>query len=345
MGCSDAVLASSNAPFQTAVGRRAAFPPEAPHPEPTRALNSAAPMKLGPETSGYFALADGRQLYWRKLMPQGTPKATMMFFHGYGDHSSFHLVQTAREYVSALGVVALLVDQPNHGMSDGVQALIRSWAEHLDAMEEFCDGPGEAAREAPDGKKLQIFAYGASMGGALLIDLCLRKPDRFSGVILTAPMVRIKAETRPKPVVESFLRHVICRIPLVRDMALVPNDNFFEAIYSENWRLEEHRGNALNYSGPTRLITGLNLIDASDGIAARMEELQTPFLVIHGTADVTTDSSLSVELHQRAGASDKTLELVEGARHGIDFGEVPEIHARVYATKFAWIKLRLKPPA
>lgn len=337
---------SPQSSYVSADARRAAFPTSVPYPVPTRPLDNRPPFSLGPESDGFFALPDGMRLWWRSISPVRAPAGVMCFFHGYGDHSSFAMIQLAREYVSELGFVALLVDMPNHGRSDGVHVLVRDWAALLDAMELWCDAVCEPARVAQPGKpKLPFFGYGQSMGGAVLIDLAMRKPDRFAGLVLLAPMVKIAPEVRPHPLVESALRHVVCRIPLLRDMALVPNDGFFEAIFAPEagWRLREHAQNVLNYKGPTRLRTGLTLIDAADGIAARLEALVTPFLVLHGAADVTTSPELSEELHRRAGAADKTLVLVEGARHGLDFGETPAVHERVFGATFNWIRKRLAP--
>lgn len=356
MGCvnrlSDRLLTctASKTSYVSADGRRAAFPTHVPYPEPTRALTSRPPFALGAESDGFFALPDGQRLWWRQLRPARVqPTAVCVFFHGYGDHSSFHLIQTAREYVAELGMVAFLVDMPSHGRSDGVYVLLRDWTALLVAMEQWCDAVCEPARvldpNSPDKSKLPMFAYGMSMGGAVLIDLAMRKPERFAGIVLTAPMVKVAPEVRPHPCVESFLRHVICRIPFIRDMALVPNDGFFEGIYGREarWRMEEHLANKLNYKGPTRLRTGLTLIDAADGIAARLESLVTPFIVLHGAADVTTSPELSEELYRRAGATDKTISLIEGARHALDFGESAAVHEHVYSTIFAWLAARLPP--
>jgi alpha-beta hydrolase superfamily lysophospholipase len=221
---------------------------------------------------------------------------------------------------------------------------MRSWTSVIADLEHWCDHVVVPARMPTAGPPLNAFAYGQSMGGAVLLDLAMRKPTRFDGLILTAPMVRIADETRPHPVVESVLRHVACRIPILRDMAIVPNDGFVADIFAVDarWRMDEHlERNQLNYSGPTRLITGLTLIDASDGIAARMEALHTPFLVIHGKDDRTTQPQLSEELYRRASAVDKAIELVDGARHGLDFGEMPAVMERSFNVAFSWIRARL----
>jgi alpha-beta hydrolase superfamily lysophospholipase len=332
--------------FQTAELRRAAYPHDEPYPQPTRSLTGPPPT-IGAETTSYFLLPDGRQLFWRSVMPAGKPRGVMVFNHGYGDHSSFHLLTTAREYVSTLGVAAFLVDFPGHGRSDGLRVLLRDWTSLVVDTERWIDAVVEPARGA-GADKLPLFAYGQSMGGAITIDLAMRAPDRFAGLILTAPMVRVAAEVRPHPVVESLLRHVVCRIPIVRDMALVPADGFVENVFAveARWRMDEHTNlNPLNYSNaPTRLRTGLTMIDGSDSIAARLETLDTPFLVIHGLEDKTTAPALSEELHRRARAADKTLELLPNARHAIDFGEKPEVMEKAFALAFDWIKARMPTP-
>lgn len=190
--------------------------------------------------------------------------------------------------------------------------------------------------------QLPLFAFGSSMGGACALSLAMRRPALFKGLLLVAPMVRIAAHARPKPAVEAALQ-VFSRVPVLQDLALVPRNDRTEANYASEalWRLHEHRTrNGLSYSGRTRLRTGRALIGATDAIAARMETLTTPFLVLHGTADKTTASSQSEELVRRAAATDKQLELILGGMHGLHYGEKPETMARVYELLFSWLFAR-----
>lgn len=47
----------------------------------------------------------------------------------------------------------------------------------------------------------------------------------------------------------------------------------------------------------------------------KLPEVTTPFLIIHGEADVVTDPAVSKRLFEVAATEDKTLKLIPGAKH------------------------------
>ncbi|KAJ1638599.1 hypothetical protein T492DRAFT_585671, partial [Pavlovales sp. CCMP2436] len=79
------------------------------------------------------------------------------------------------------------------------------------------------------------------------------------------------------------------------------------------------------------------LLAATDAISAQMETLRTPFIVLHGTQDQTTLPTMSKELVRRAQVDDRMCELVEGAVHGLHYGESPEVMLRVHWRLFMWL--------
>ena len=68
---------------------------------------------------------------------------------------------------------------------------------------------------------------------------------------------------------------------------------------------------AMNF---TTASTGGNLADEN---WERYDELTVPILAIHGTADEATSPAGSEELIEDASSTDKTLELVDGAKHSL----------------------------
>jgi acylglycerol lipase len=238
--------------------------------------------------------------------------------------------------------VALLLAQPGHGRSDGLHALVASWQAHLAAVEHWCDAVAAPARRRDDGAgeaRLPLFAFGSSMGGALAISLALRRPAFFDGLMLVAPMVRLARELRP-PLATYLALQLLSRVPVLCDVGLLPRNDRTRANYAQAaaWRLDEHlQRNGLAYMGRMRLRTTRALIEATDQLAAQMEGVRTPFLVLHGTLDRTTAPESSKELVHRAAAPDRACELVEGAVHGLHYGETPEVMLRVHWRLFMWL--------
>jgi hypothetical protein len=180
----------------SADARRSRYPPGR-HDKPTRAIDPPEILRNIDEAWAYHTLPDGRRLFWLRLLPEGKPRAVVAFFHGFEDHASFSLYNTARAFVEHTGCVALLLDQPGHGRSDGLHALVPDWMRHLRAIEHWCDAVATPERQARAGDgegeatPLPLFAFGSSMGGAIAISLAVRRPAFFDGLMLIAPMVYI----------------------------------------------------------------------------------------------------------------------------------------------------------
>lgn len=310
------------------------------------AQNHASPAKPTLEFfNDYHTLPSGSKLWWQSMTPP-LPRAVVVFFHGFEDHCDFHSFNVARAYAEHLNVASVLVDLPGHGRSDGISVLIRTWWSLIESVEHWIDRvAGDMARvsSAPGGR-VPMFAYGGSMGGAVAITLAIRRPTLFSGVCLIAPMVSIQAAVRPHPAVEGFLRHVVCKIPVVQDMRLVKAKDIASLCFSKDaqWRYNEAMENDhLHARQDTRLRTGLSLLTATDFISCDMERFTTAFVVMHGAADQVTAPEQSQELHRRAGAGDKSIHLVPDAVHMLDHGETSERMEYVYRTLFAWLDQRI----
>ena len=76
----------------------------------------------------------------------------------------------------------------------------------------------------------------------------------------------------------------------------------------------------------------------ADLARAEFEEVRTPLLILHGTADRVAAVEASQELFQRAEATDKTLRLYPGLYHEV-LNE-PE-KEQVLADLIEWIDQRL----
>lgn len=348
---SEAIVTYLFESHSSATTRRSCYPPGQ-HDRPTPAIDPPEERREIAEAWAYHKLPDGRRLWWLRLLPAGRPRAVVLFLHGFEDHSSFSLYNTAKAFAEHTGCVALLVDQPGHGRSDGLHALVTCWEAHMRAVEDWCDAVCVPERLAhatagADGERLPLplFAFGSSMGGALAISLAMRRPTFFDGLMLIAPMVRLSPRLRPPAHVYAVLQ-VLSRVPVLCDLALIPRSDRTRLNYAvaAAWRLEEHLfRNGLAYMGKTRLRTARALLAATDHISAHMERLRTPFIVLHGTHDQTTAPEMSKELVRRATSTDRACELVEGATHGLHYGEEPEVMLRVHWRLFMWLDSHCAP--
>ena len=94
----------------------------------------------------------------------------------------------------------------------------------------------------------------------------------------------------------------------------------------------------LVYNGGILARTGHSLLSTEQLILDRAEQLKTPFLVLHGSADGLADPRGSEVLHERASSDDKNIKIYQGLYHEI-LNE-PE-QAQVRSDLLAWIDDRL----
>ncbi|URE40607.1 Putative lysophospholipase [Musa troglodytarum] len=75
-------------------------------------------------------------------------------------------------------------------------------------------------------------------------------------------------------------------------------------------------------------------------LVAPMCKVTIPFIVLHGSADVVTDPSVSRALYDAAKSKDKTIKIYDGMLHSLLFGEPDENVAMVRNDILAWLNER-----
>ena len=147
----------------------------------------------------WLTLKDSHKLYTKTWKAVGTPKARLIFIHGFSDHVNMNNDYLLAPLASA-GITIYAFDQRGWGHSvqipaqkgltgptemvlDDITSFIRSVIAH--------DGDGA----------LPLFLMGHSMGGAEVLHYATDGPPevlkRFRGFITEAPFVALHPATRP----------------------------------------------------------------------------------------------------------------------------------------------------
>ena len=194
--------------------------------------------------------------------------------------------------------------------------------------------------ERKEFKKLPFFVYGESMGGAISFYVCTSKrlAERITGVILTCPMVKVSDDLKPPEIVISFLRMLAVYFPYA---PLVPVPDIMNAAFKNKDVMRRCLRCPLNYIQKPRLRTGMACIDATDDIAARMEELSHPVLILHGDADKVTCPKISQQLHDRCSSTDKTINIYPDAWHNLMHAEPENVSKGIFRDVVEWMNDRL----
>ena len=75
----------------------------------------------------------------------------------------------------------------------------------------------------------------------------------------------------------------------------------------------------LVYTGSIRIRTGYEILRITTYLQRNLSRFKVPFLVLHGTADTTSDPEASRRLYEEAASTDKTIKLFEGFLHDLLF--------------------------
>ena len=105
----------------------------------------------------------------------------------------------------------------------------------------------------------------------------------------------------------------------------------------------EARRDPISYKKAPRLQSAVALMRCTDQIAAHMEDLKHPVLILHGESDVVTAPELSQELYDRCSSIDKTLKIYPTCWHNLLVGEPEEISKGIFQDVIDWVNSHAKP--
>lgn len=259
--------------------------------------------------SSTFAGADGLALHVRSWHPDVPTRAALAVVHGFGDHSGRYgpLV----EALVPAGVAVHAVDLRGHGQSPGPRGHIDAWRQYREDVAGFLAFVHGASEGAP------LFLFGHSLGGAIVLELCLRQGSDLQarnglrGVVASAPALDPIGARRP---VLELLSRGLSRVwprfavDLHLDRSALSRRLETAEVYAEDPLVH----------GRVSARTAQETIGALIWIRANAGGWRLPLLVTQGSADRLTapEASRAFVLAARAGgASDVELRIYEGGYH------------------------------
>ncbi|GAB4832316.1 hypothetical protein Ancab_006329 [Ancistrocladus abbreviatus] len=276
----------------------------------------------------YEVNSRGLEIFSKSWAPETSPpKALICFCHGFGDTCTFFFEGIARKLASS-GYGVFAMDYPGFGLSDGLHGYIPSFDQLVDDVIEHYS----RVKDNPELRTLPSFLFGQSMGGAVALKVHLKQPNAWDGAILVAPMCKIADDVYPPWIVTQILIGVAKFLPQAK---LVPDKDLADMAFREKKELTAY--NIIAYKDKARLGTALELLNTTQEIERRLEEVSLPLLILHGEADVVTDPSVSKSLHEKASSKDKMLTLYKDAYHALLEGEPDEVIFRVLNDIITWL--------
>ncbi|KAJ0017871.1 hypothetical protein Pint_10688 [Pistacia integerrima] len=265
-------------------------------------------------TSSYFTSPRGLSLFARSWLPTNTPpRGLLCMVHGYGNDMSWTF-QATSIFLAQMGFACFALDIEGHGRSQDCLSFFNS------------------VKQDPSFNGLPRFLYGESMGGAICFD----------GAILVAPMCKISDKVKPRWPIPQILTFLGKFLPT---LAIVPTEDLmYKSVKVEEKKVIAN-SNPSRYRGKPRLGTVLELLRVTDYLSGRLCDVSIPFIVLHGSADVVTDPSVSRALYEEAKSEDKTMKIYDGMMHSLLFGETDENVEIVRRDILSWLNGRCEERA
>ncbi|GAB4854917.1 hypothetical protein Ancab_023506 [Ancistrocladus abbreviatus] len=291
--------------------------------------------------SEYITNSRGLKLFtqWWIPLPPSNILATIAVVHGFTGESSW-LVQLTAVHFAKSGFAVCAIDHQGHGFSDALDGLIV----HIPDINPVVDDcisffDSFRARFPPS---LPSFLYSESLGGAIALLISFRQQGsgggrRFDGLVLNGAMCGISPKFKPPWPLEHLLWIAAAVVPTWR---VVPTRGTIPDVsFKVEWKRRLAMSSPRRYVGRPRAATALELLRICREVQGKFDEVDIPFLVVHGGDDVVCDPACVEDLYRRAASKDKTLKIYPGMWHQL-VGEPDENLELVFGDIVEWLKAR-----
>jgi acylglycerol lipase len=245
-----------------------------------------------------FQSAAGLELSFRSWRPANAPRGVLVVVPGFNSHSGYYGWVAEQLLASELVVYAL--DLRGRGKSSGERFFVESFDDYVADVRSFV----RLVKAREPGRP--VFMLGHSAGGVVACLYALEHQAELSGLICESFAFQVPAPDFALSILKG-LSHVAPHAHVLklknsdfsRDPATVAAMDADPLIAGE--------------SQPTKTVAAM--VRADQKLGQAFGSILLPLLILHGTADKATKPSGSQLFFDRAGASEKTLKLYDGAFH------------------------------
>lgn len=282
--------------------------------------------RIGPQEEFWATSSGTRRLFCRIWQPTSSPLGLVCVVHGLGEHGGRygHIAHELR----GRGMAVISFDLRGHGHSEGPRGDIRHYEELLDDVDTALAALWGRYPESP------TVLYGHSMGGGLVANYCLERPqERVCAAVLSAPWFRLAVKPwQIQLVAARALSLVWPTFPLparFREDSLSISPDF-----REKYRDDEliHHRISLRHFFAARA-AGIHAL-------RHAAEFKLPVYLLHSEDDRITCAAATKKFVRRAPAA--TWKLLQRVSHEVHHD--PDWRA-IYDPVFDWIVEHLRAKA
>lgn len=226
-------------------------------------------------------------------------KGVMIITHGMGEHSMRYTEMA--DFYTHEGYTVISFDIRGHGLSEGKRGHTPGFEFLMDDIERVYT---QVMKDYPS---LPIFLFGHSMGGNLVLNFLLRKPNCICGAIVTGAYLKLGFEPPKWKIILAKLSSSIW--PTLSQ----PTDLELGALSRNKEVIRKYENDELVHDRITSAFF-INVHFAGQYVIDHANEIKTPLLVMHGMEDRLTSPKGSQEFASNAGEN-VHLKMWEGLYH------------------------------
>jgi len=139
---------------------------------------------LGDATLHTVRASDGYTLYYRRWLPDGRPRARLVFLHGVRSHGGWY--ERSCQQFAAAGFEVYFLDRRGSGLNSARRGDCPGFRRLINDVAEFL------VQLRSERAWLPVFVGGISWGGKLAVGLAARRPGLLRGMMLIGPGLKPK---------------------------------------------------------------------------------------------------------------------------------------------------------
>lgn len=243
--------------------------------------------------------SDGTPLVLSFFPAESDARGILALVHGLGDYSGCFTRMI--DFIVNHGFSVATIDMHGNGAAGGIRGHIDRFALFYEDIDLLLQ---QARTQFGD---LPIVLYGHSLGGNLVLNYVLRRKPLLSGVVSSAPLLRLKKRPLLTRITAEVLNLVAPRLSL--DAGIDTNN-----LTHDPQIVDEYIHDPLVHGQATmRLLS--QALRAGSWAQKHAEEFPLPLLLIHGSADSITDPAASAAFAKAVPSQLIEFRLFDGFYH------------------------------
>jgi alpha-beta hydrolase superfamily lysophospholipase len=235
-----------------------------------------------------FNSSDGLKLFGRAWLTEiEKPKGIVHLVHGIGEHSGRY--DHLGEAFNDNGYHFISFDHRGHGLSEGKRGHAPSFDHLLSDVGVFLD---EVQRRY--GPQPNLFLYGHSLGGLIVINFCLHRQTDLNGVIATAPNLRLAF--KPPKFQLLFLKFMESIFPAFTMSSMLDQD----ALARDPAIVKAYQDDSFVHDRVSAKLA-MDMLRYGEYAQNHAKDWNIPLLLMHGTSDRISSHKAGQEFAENVG--------------------------------------------